>query len=272
MSEDKDQFPSPFAAGPWDWNEKMRVYAPPQIPKLFTGRVKRTVDPPIVVVPDYKAGTCPVRSVMVDRSPVDSHSFHLWSELKNYRSGIFPDAGDVTEHLTGYTGMEMPVSQLVRHDNMGRYQRNPEHSRSPFQQGYRFDDNEEEQVKATVHDHAWAKLSDPRKLPFASSLNHYLSCWDGRHSHAILGTPGGDIAEFITGLSVLERDRSLQDVFTFEQVEAFVNDYLQHRFKFYLHSDEETWMKLLRGKLLCVCASGFYSCRNGRLCGELWRS
>ena len=54
---------------------------------------------------------------------------------------------------------------------------------------------------------ASATLSDPFEMPFASGGSHHFSCSDSRATDPILGTPGGDLGEFVLAMNVMERAR-----------------------------------------------------------------
>ena len=54
---------------------------------------------------------------------------------------------------------------------------------------------------------ASATLSDPFEMPFASGGSHHFSCSDSRVTDPILGTPGGDLGEFVLAMNVMERAR-----------------------------------------------------------------
>eukprot|EP01006_Ploeotia_vitrea_P035056 TRINITY_DN65833_c1_g1_i1.p1 TRINITY_DN65833_c1_g1~~TRINITY_DN65833_c1_g1_i1.p1 ORF type:complete len:438 (-),score=187.48 TRINITY_DN65833_c1_g1_i1:180-1430(-) len=97
-------------------------------------------------------------------------------------------------------------------------------------------------IKAQGKNKAWATIRDPSKLPFADDHNHYLSCIDGRTNYAALGTPGGDLGEFILGLCAIESRRAPSEWFSEEQVNMYVLDYLGTREKFYMHTDSQ-WVQ-----------------------------
>jgi len=55
---------------------------------------------------------------------------------------------------------------------------------------------------------AEADFSDPGDVPFSDATSHYFACSDSRATYGILGTPGGDLAEFLLAMNVMERARA----------------------------------------------------------------
>ena len=74
---------------------------------------------------------------------------------------------------------------------------------------------------------ASASLSDPFEMPFASGGSHHFSCSDSRATNPILGTPGGDLGEFILAMNVMERARR-------ENTEPFSDEMILYYFQTYL--------------------------------------
>ncbi|MGM0575416.1 MAG: hypothetical protein ACQEXJ_06770 [Myxococcota bacterium] len=71
-----------------------------------------------------------------------------------------------------------------------------------------------------------------------------LACIDGRHSHGVLGAPGGDAGELVLLLAAAEalRGRPLSS----DDVQALVDDHLERRGAFYLHTDRDALERLGR--------------------------
>jgi hypothetical protein len=94
-------------------------------------------------------------------------------------------------------------------------------------------------VYAPNGDQATALLTDTSsaKLPLVDTRKHYFSDWDGRHDYSILGTPGGDLAEFMIGLRALEESRSLEESLSEEQIMSFLEEFLDERDHFYISCD-----------------------------------
>jgi len=93
-------------------------------------------------------------------------------------------------------------------------------------------------------------LAKPQSLPWVNSRTHHFDCWDGRHDYAALSTPGGDIGEFILGLTAVEKTRPLTQAFTAAQVVSYFENYLSElQGKFYMHTDEMgflAWRKVTK--------------------------
>ena len=49
------------------------------------------------------------------------------------------------------------------------------------------------------------RITLPTNLPIKDVNRHYLSCMDSRSAYAVLGSPGGDLAEFIIVLDSIEK-------------------------------------------------------------------
>ena len=62
-----------------------------------------------------------------------------------------------------------------------------------------------------------------------------ISCIDGRHSHCVVGAPGGNIGEMILMLSVAERLGGYH--FTSGQLEQLLANYASTFGRFYMHTD-----------------------------------
>jgi hypothetical protein len=84
-----------------------------------------------------------------------------------------------------------------------------------------------------------AHLTDPSKLPVVSVHQHFFSCWDGRARYAVLGTAGGDVAEFLLALNALEHTRPLSQALSEDKVYRYVQAYVATRQLFYMHSDTQ---------------------------------
>lgn len=74
----------------------------------------------------------------------------------------------------------------------------------------------------------WVKLG-------AFLLHGKRSCVDGRDSHGVIGTPGGDAGELLLALAVVERLEKKQ--FTREQLESVLLDHVDTFGRFYMHTD-----------------------------------
>lgn len=94
---------------------------------------------------------------------------------------------------------------------------------------------------------AVGRLDHPQKLFFKHATTSFFSCVDPRSEYAVLGTPGGDIGEFIIALSAVEQ------LLQFEFTEAQVKDLFEgavlafsenYRNRFYMHTDEAAIEKL----------------------------
>jgi len=104
-------------------------------------------------------------------------------------------------------------------------------------------------------DIASGQLYAPSRLPFAKPGGHYFSCIDGRANYAVMGTPGGDISEFIISLCAFEKVRRSppgSTGLTHLDVKALLLDLLASmpaegagtRKKFYMHTDEAAMTRL----------------------------
>jgi len=96
------------------------------------------------------------------------------------------------------------------------------------------------------------------KLGFSLTSSSFFSCCDSRSQYAVLGTPGGDIGEFILALGAVEY--LLGRVYNADEVSLVFQDYLQvmslaGKKHFYMHTDMEA-----EGKL--STASGVFDVRN----------
>jgi hypothetical protein len=88
-------------------------------------------------------------------------------------------------------------------------------------------------------------LTAPAKLPFRPIVAHFFSDIDGRAKYAIMGTPGGDIGEFILALNAFEKVRAEtgpKRLLDFEDVLNYFQSYLQDMTKegkqiFYMGTD-----------------------------------
>lgn len=88
------------------------------------------------------------------------------------------------------------------------------------------------------------RLGHPADLREVLLDSHYLSCSDGRIEDEIIGTPGGDIAEIMYILSVLQEFRNLE--FTEGMIDDFIISWLLYspgRGLSY-HTDTSTLVKL----------------------------
>ena len=71
-----------------------------------------------------------------------------------------------------------------------------------------------------------------------------ISCIDGRHSHCVVGAPGGNIGEMILMLSAAERLND--DIFTPEQLEQLLANYASTFGRFYMHTDSHAVQQLMK--------------------------
>lgn len=126
--------------------------------------------------------------------------------------GSMSSPRDVLSHLTAWTGVE---GETVWPDN------------------------------AAVPVTAAAQLASPANLPMAAVWHHYFSSWDGRAeglsegSHALLGTPGGDLGEFVLALAAVERLRAEQADFSREEIGNLFDKWVGGRKKFYMQTGKQ---------------------------------
>lgn len=162
---------------------------------------------------------CRLGSVLVElERPGTSHSAGGYSTL------------DVISHLAAYTGFRHHLTDEERNQRFGN--------------GGGFPGTRENPDADYSSDRSSASLTNPDMLPIKRSDQHFLGCWDGRSQLAVIGTPGGDVAEFIIGLSVVERGKSLRAAFTKDQVMTYLFNFLSTRDHFYAHTDANS-LKLL---------------------------
>ena len=89
-------------------------------------------------------------------------------------------------------------------------------------------------------------IGNPLKLSWAKVPKHHFSAVDGRTSHPVLGTPGGDLGEWVIALSIYEgmtnRELGLADV------KRMLKEYLRFTTKmsFYYHTDRTSTEKIGR--------------------------
>lgn len=57
---------------------------------------------------------------------------------------------------------------------------------------------------------AEADFSNPGDVAFLDAASHFFACSDSRATYGVLGTPGGDLAEFLLAMNVMERARQPQ--------------------------------------------------------------
>ena len=69
-------------------------------------------------------------------------------------------------------------------------------------------------------------LKTPSKQPFRSPSSHFFSCSDPRVNYPALFTPGGDLGEFIIGLSALEAAQTNTVPFQQQDITFMLTDYL----------------------------------------------
>ncbi len=83
-----------------------------------------------------------------------------------------------------------------------------------------------------------ALVARPAQLVWADTHKSHFECWDARGDHAILGTPGGDVAEFILMLNAVEHTRPLDKAYTYDVILTVFKDYLAEiDGTFYMHTD-----------------------------------
>lgn len=82
----------------------------------------------------------------------------------------------------------------------------------------------------------WVKLG-------AFLLHGKRSCVDGRDSHGVIGTPGGDAGELLLALAVVERMQRKQ--FTREDIECVLLDHVDTFGRFYMHTDVAAMNRLI---------------------------
>ena len=85
---------------------------------------------------------------------------------------------------------------------------------------------------------ATADLSDPSKVAVFDASQHHFSCSDSMSTEGIVGTPGGDVAEFILAMNVLEKARGASG-------ETLSDEHVMYYFQEFLER-----MPLLTGKRL----------------------
>lgn len=160
--------------------------------------------------------TCPVTTVFV-RKEADPGLAELEpDELRSEQT--FTD--DVAEHLGEYTGLGEMTNTLFPH------------------------------VSTKV------ALQFPEKIPFRDLTKHFFSCIDGRATYAVMGTPGGDIGEFLLAVNVLERSRPAhQSLLGFEDVLYYFQEYLEDmqeagRFHFYMGTDSDAVQRWAKAALV----------------------
>ena len=72
-----------------------------------------------------------------------------------------------------------------------------------------------------------SRLLDPANIPFRPAAQHFFSDMDGRARYGILGTPGGDLGEFILALAAMEeliKPKTLSE----EDVYQYFEEFLEH--------------------------------------------
>jgi rhodanese-related sulfurtransferase len=85
----------------------------------------------------------------------------------------------------------------------------------------------------------WVKLG-------AFLLHGKRSCVDGRDSHGVIGTPGGDAGELLLALAAVEKLDKKQ--FSREDVECVLIDHVDTFGRFYMHTDVGAMTKLVEEK------------------------
>lgn len=95
---------------------------------------------------------------------------------------------------------------------------------------------------ATTRKGAKGLIKTPQNIEFVRAQSHFFSCIDPRATYAILGTPGGDMGEFVLALHAMEKHSLTPRVLSHFEINDFFQDYLSElpafgkRF-FYLHTD-----------------------------------
>lgn len=85
------------------------------------------------------------------------------------------------------------------------------------------------------------RMMNPFNLPLRDVESHYLSCSDGRSQYAVVGSPGGDVVEFIHGLNAMEK--AIHMPLTPDGIDKLFKEFLEHmpsfgKQYFYMHTDE----------------------------------
>lgn len=85
-------------------------------------------------------------------------------------------------------------------------------------------------------------VGDPQTIQWikvaAFMLHGRLSCVDGRDSAGVIGTPGGDIGEFIIGLATAEKLCNKQ--FSKAEISTLMQRLLNNFGRFYMHTDTQS--------------------------------
>lgn len=93
-----------------------------------------------------------------------------------------------------------------------------------------------------------AHLSDPHSVEWVKVASLMLdadeACVDGRDTHAVIGTPGGDLGELLLALATIERLRGTP--LSTGEVEELFGAYAQSCGRFYMHTDARALETLAR--------------------------
>jgi len=68
-------------------------------------------------------------------------------------------------------------------------------------------------------------MMNPHNLPIRQVDHHFFSCMDGRAEYAILGTPGGDLGEFIRAIQAVEK--LVYRFIDFDEVDSLLRRFLE---------------------------------------------
>ena len=93
-------------------------------------------------------------------------------------------------------------------------------------------------------------IGNPLKLQWAKVPKHHFSAVEGRTSHPILGTPGGDLGEWLIALSIYEGMTNHEN--TLSDVKRLLREYLRYTTKmsFYYNTDRTSTEKI--GKIMSL--------------------
>lgn len=109
--------------------------------------------------------------------------------------------------------------------------------------------SEEEGVGLSIED-VRAHIGNPLKLQWAKVPKHHFSDIEGRTSHPILATPGGDLGEWVLALAIYEglvnKELAINDVIRFFKL--FLRS--TGKMSFYFHTDRQSTEVL--GKMLSI--------------------
>lgn len=95
--------------------------------------------------------------------------------------------------------------------------------------------------EGTTFDEVRKLIGSPEDLTYVNVAESHFSCIDGRVPNAMLGTPGGDIGEFLLALHIYEDILGFNHQLTQEAIDHYLEAYLKtmKQSKFYMCTDDE---------------------------------